>query len=487
VTAVVSATRNAPALGLIGAGGQVEQATEAFRRLYPGDPAIGEQWSQIEPVLAGHADRTALALGETHIDVEAVSNVRGERLALLTLGTEDRPGPADSPNALLVEPLDESPAVVWLKDLDGRYLQVNRRYREQLGVESEQLRGHTDAELPRYQAIDGPRLCDGEPRAEPLELEYTVVSFDGRPAFAALRFAVRDLRGEPIAVCGVAAPAPEGALARTECARLMRIERWSRLDPASVRAELLQEWGIAPVVPDPVAEPLTPVLATADHVGALAALASEHDQALAALIADRDQALDRTAQLEQELQLQERRIESLHDASAGAARRAHELLQELAAERAARERVEHNHAEAHARVAHLESASSARAGQDAHEQLRADLEEARSRAEVAVAEAEQARAQAEAAEREAEQGRARAQEAQTEAEHTLARAEAAESQAEQARARAEAAEGQAERDHALSRHAQRGAEATITALRRELEQASTEPRHRPSVNRRSSP
>lgn len=194
-------------------------------------------------------------------------------------------------NPILVERLDESPAIVYVKDLDGRYLRINRRYTELLDATEAELSGRTDYELGAREAIDGPRLADGGPAAdEPLQLEYTIGPFEGRPALAVWRFPVHGPGGEPVAVCGVAAPIPEAAVARGECGRLMEIERSS----------------IGPVVAE--------------------------------------SAID------------ERRIAQLHEASAAAAKRAHQLVNELTVEREARELAERALVAARARVAELERA-----------------------------------------------------------------------------------------------------------------------------------
>ena len=81
---------------------------------------------------------------------------------------------------------------------------------------------------------------------EPLQLEYFVGPYQGRDALVVLRFPVGDAKGVPTLVCGVAAPSSEANVARSEAARLLRIERWSRLDAESVRAEMLAEWGVLP-------------------------------------------------------------------------------------------------------------------------------------------------------------------------------------------------------------------------------------------------
>src|SRR5258708_7352423 len=39
---------------------------------------------------------------------------------------------------------DHSPAVIYVKDLDGRYLLINRRYEELFRVRAEEMTGRTD-------------------------------------------------------------------------------------------------------------------------------------------------------------------------------------------------------------------------------------------------------------------------------------------------------------------------------------------------------
>src|SRR5579884_3186705 len=238
-----------PALALVGAGGRVRESTHSFRARYPGSLLPAELTAIVERVLRGQADRAMSHLDGREARLDAVVDSRRSRHALLTLLPETA-APASLGAALLDVPIDESRAILYLKDLDGRYLRVNRRYREFLGVEQERLHGRTDADLGPAETIDGPRLREEQSDApEPLQLEYIVHGFQARPPLAVLRFPVRDHSGEPVAVCGVAAPLAEAHVARSECARLIRIERWSRLDPETVLAEVLEEWGVALVGP----------------------------------------------------------------------------------------------------------------------------------------------------------------------------------------------------------------------------------------------
>jgi PAS domain S-box-containing protein len=246
---IAETTAQAPAaIALLGSGGTIERATSLFVDRYgDGNGHLEPHVAEVERILSGHLDRHSVTVDGVDAELTAVVDSDGSAHALLTIPAVGRGSPEAS-GPLLDEAIESSPAVVWLKDLEGRYLAVNARYEDQLGAESESVVGKTDAELERGESIEGfrQRSNDAE-QQEPLELEYTVPAFDGLPAFAVLRFAMRDGHGEPTGVCGVAAPMDEARLARAECERLMRIERWSRLDERAIWEEVLDEWGVARV------------------------------------------------------------------------------------------------------------------------------------------------------------------------------------------------------------------------------------------------
>ena len=194
------------------------------------------------PLKSSGAESRRLTLDGASAELAAAVSRSGDRYAVLTISRQPSAPPDAYVNPLLDQPVDDSPAVIWLKDLEGRYLRVNRRYTEETQTPADAVRGKTEAELSPMESIEAARLASqGAGTHEPLELEYTVAAFDSRPAYAVLRFALRARQGEPVAVCGVAAPLAEAYVARTECVRLMRIERWSRLDPEAIRQELLDD------------------------------------------------------------------------------------------------------------------------------------------------------------------------------------------------------------------------------------------------------
>ncbi|HMD56390.1 MAG TPA: PAS domain-containing protein [Solirubrobacteraceae bacterium] len=320
------------------------------------DGSLASCSHEVELITAGQADRLTVLLDGLEADLVAVVDEDGRRTAVLTIPTARDAADIDPVSPVLEEPLDESPAIVWLKDLDGRYLRVNRGYVDQLGTDAERVCGRTDAELTAAGSIEGLRLDEEDTAAgrELLELEYRIGAFQDRPAFAVLRFALRDGEGQPTATCSVAAPVAEESLARSECERLMRIDRWGRLDAFAIRQELLDEWGLT--------------LADGSSGPPL-----DRDDRVAAVIVERDEALATAARLEEELLKEREQRGSLGAESERVGRRADELAGAVAAEQTRSAELERSLVRAEARVSELEAELTA---------VRAKLEEHLLRAEA---------------------------------------------------------------------------------------------------------
>jgi chromosome segregation ATPase/PAS domain-containing protein len=326
------------AIAVLRESGRVERATRAFVDRFD---VQGGSWTscadEVELITTGRADRLSLPLDGHEADLVAVVDRDGRRGAVLTISTTGDAADNKVSSPVMEEPLDESPAIIWLKDLDGRYLRVNRRYAEQLATDPESVRGRTDAELTAAGSIEGMRLEETDSAGQdPLELEYRIAAFEERPAFAALRFALRDADGQPTATCSVAARLQDAALARSECERLMRIDRWGRLDAFAIRQELLDDWGLT--------------LADGSSGPPL-----DRDDRVAAALVERDQALQAAARLEQELSKEHEQRASLRSESERAAKHAQELNAAVAAAHARSDELEQSLARAEARVAEIES------------------------------------------------------------------------------------------------------------------------------------
>jgi PAS domain-containing protein len=311
-----------PAFALIGEGGRLARSTHSFGHWRDQVPA---HLREVEQVLAGERDRADAGVPGAEVTLEAVMDPSGVRAVLATVVPIGSEGVAD-PVAVLADRLARSPAMAWLKDLDGRHLCVNRPYAEQLGTSEERVRGRRDDELSPRETVDGPRIASGIADGDPVDLEYTVGPFEGRPGLAVLRFAVRDREQRAIATCGVAAPLADSHLAESECVSFLELERLCRLDPSAARSQIVADWGLGAEAPPP----------RADRAPAGGAVPREVPEA-------RQEAAEpeapTTGPTELELQLQ-RQLAELQRESAAGDQRLEELERELTGERERREQLE---------------------------------------------------------------------------------------------------------------------------------------------------
>lgn len=106
--------------------------------------------------------------------------------------------------------LDNAPAIIFMKDLEGRYLTINRRIEELFGLKIEQVIGKTDSELvdlglfptelaEQWQEEEQ-KIID---RQITLETEQTVPLPDGWHTYLTFRFLLYDATGVPYAICGM--------------------------------------------------------------------------------------------------------------------------------------------------------------------------------------------------------------------------------------------------------------------------------------------
>ena len=388
-----------PALAVVGADHRIVRSTESFRQRYAGAQAACEESPELDQVLTGRADTAVVSVGELSVEIQAVTDAAGRRQAMLSLPVAEPVATPDPPISALREAAGESQAIVWVKDLDGRYLYANSRYLHDLETSEERLRGNTDEDLPEAETVDGPRrryAQDG--LEEPLQLEYTVPEVDHRPALAAFRFPLCDDRGQPIGTCGVAAPVNEAQIARDEAVRLMQLERWNRLDPMDVRAELLEQWHVQTALGGGVESGLAEPSEDQNTSSGEAELEAVQDVELARQWADRaDQfqgelreARDRVAEMEADAQ-------QLRAAAQQASEEAERWRSEL----------EQAHVELERAQAEMQGAQSeADAAQVELERAQADAQSAQSEVDVARVELERAQADARTAHSEADAARA---------------------------------------------------------------------------------
>jgi PAS domain S-box-containing protein len=101
--------------------------------------------------------------------------------------------------------LNNSPAVIFLKDVEGRYLFVNYRFAQILGSSPERIVGKTGFDLFKTEIAQAAREHDLKVlRSEgPLEFEEVVQYADRPHTHLASKFPLRSPSGEVVAICGI--------------------------------------------------------------------------------------------------------------------------------------------------------------------------------------------------------------------------------------------------------------------------------------------
>ncbi|MDC0740520.1 PAS domain-containing protein [Polyangium mundeleinium] len=131
-----------------------------------------------------------------------------EGTAAAALGTESKRMEQDllAQQAVLWAFLDNTPALMFVKDLEGRFVLVNEEYTKFAGRSSAELLGHPGssvlaaADVPRMDAADRRALTEGR-----MQFAATLTVPDGsRRTFMTVKFPIRDERGEVFGVGTVA-------------------------------------------------------------------------------------------------------------------------------------------------------------------------------------------------------------------------------------------------------------------------------------------
>ncbi|MGB9978611.1 PAS domain S-box protein [Methanobacterium sp.] len=103
---------------------------------------------------------------------------------------------------LLQDVINGYPSIIFVKDLEGRFIIINNKLEELLGASNEEVMGKTDydifskEEAEYYRAHDRKVLKEG--RAIPIEEEADLE--DGHHTFLANKFPIYDINGEPYGV-----------------------------------------------------------------------------------------------------------------------------------------------------------------------------------------------------------------------------------------------------------------------------------------------
>jgi PAS domain S-box-containing protein len=120
--------------------------------------------------------------------------------------------------------LDNTTAVVFVKDLELRYILVNREYERRHQVQRDQIRGKSDFDILPQDVAKTVRANDRHviEAGSPIQFEEAVPMAEGERQYVVVKFLLRDQTGEPYAVCGIATDITESKRAEELQARRAR-------------------------------------------------------------------------------------------------------------------------------------------------------------------------------------------------------------------------------------------------------------------------
>jgi PAS domain S-box-containing protein len=137
-----------------------------------------------------------LALFAGVLAVQADAAVRRERAARIKAAQEsDR----------LHKVIDNTSAVISMRDAEGRYILVNQQYEQLFDARRESIVGLTDHDLfPKHMA-DRFRANDLKAleRGVPIQIEEVIPHPDGPHTYITVKYPITDTEGRPYAVCGI--------------------------------------------------------------------------------------------------------------------------------------------------------------------------------------------------------------------------------------------------------------------------------------------
>ncbi len=101
--------------------------------------------------------------------------------------------------------LDHSPAVVYLKDLDGNYLFVNKLYEKLFHVSNNEIQGKSAFDIFPYEVAKTLRKTDLNvlKAGKAMEFEEVMQHKDGLHHYISLKFPLYDTQGKVYSICGI--------------------------------------------------------------------------------------------------------------------------------------------------------------------------------------------------------------------------------------------------------------------------------------------
>jgi PAS domain S-box-containing protein len=145
--------------------------------------------------------------------------VTGEQESVVSTGT--RP-PVRVGHEQLMSLIDHTSAVIYMRDIDGHYLLVNREYERLFDLSREEIVGLTDHDLFEGPIADEFRANDlaAIARGVPLQVEEQAPGEDGMHTYVTVKFPLHDAHGHAYAICGISTDITARKRAEEEVRRL---------------------------------------------------------------------------------------------------------------------------------------------------------------------------------------------------------------------------------------------------------------------------
>jgi PAS domain S-box-containing protein len=140
------------------------------------------------------------------------------------------------------EIVDQCPAVIYLKDAEGRYLMLNQRFEELFHVTREEMLGKTDHDLFDEKTARAFQENDGiaAERGRPTQVEEKVPQDDGEHTYVSVKFPLWNMEGDVYAVGGISTDITDRKKAEEAMSELNEELVGANRDLRSAQEQLIQ-------------------------------------------------------------------------------------------------------------------------------------------------------------------------------------------------------------------------------------------------------